>query len=35
MAEEKLNDHEISCLGIDLLVNNEWDKSQALFTKHK
>lgn len=32
---EKINDVELSCMGIDLLVNNDWDGCEKLFTKHK
>ena len=35
MSEEKLNDVEISCNGIDLLVNNDWEGCEKLFLKHK
>ena len=35
MSEEKLNDVELSCLGIDHLVNNEWDACELLFKQHK
>ena len=35
MSAEKVNDVEISCNGIDLLINNDWDGCEALFAKHK
>lgn len=35
MSEEKLNDVELSCQGIDLLVNNDWEGCEKLFAKHK
>ena len=30
-----LNDADISCKGIDLMVNNDWDGCEALFAKYK
>lgn len=35
MSEEKVNDVEISCNGIDMMVNNDWDGCEKLFTKYK
>jgi hypothetical protein len=35
MADDKINDIEISCTGIDLLVNNDWDSCEKLFSTHK
>ncbi|CAF0703105.1 unnamed protein product [Brachionus calyciflorus] len=35
MADEKMSDVEISCTGIDLLVNNDWDGCEKLFAKYK
>ena len=33
--EEKINDVEVSCQGIDLLVNNDWDGCEKLYAKYK
>ncbi|RNA32985.1 tetratricopeptide repeat 39C-like [Brachionus plicatilis] len=35
MSQENLTDVEISCRGIDLMVNNDWDGCEKLFTKYK
>jgi hypothetical protein len=34
-TDEKINDVEISCQGIDLLVNNDWDGCEKLYAKYK
>ena len=31
----KINDVEISCEGIDLLISNDWDASEKLFKQYK
>ena len=35
MSTETVNDVEISCNGIDMLINNDWDGCEALFAQHK
>lgn len=35
MSDDKINDAEISCIGIDYLVNNDWEACLQLFSKHK
>lgn len=35
MNQENPSDVEISCRGIDLMVNNDWDGCEKLFTKYK
>ncbi len=35
MSTDKINDIEISCNGIDMFVENNWNECEALFTKHK
>jgi hypothetical protein len=35
MSNEKVNDVEISCKGIDLLVNNDWEGCEKLFNEYK
>lgn len=34
-TDEKINDIDISCQGIDLLVNNDWDGCEKLYAKYK
>ena len=33
--KEKINDVEISCKGIDLMVNNDWDGCEKLYAQYK
>ncbi len=35
MTETKIDDVIISCRGIDLMVNNDWDGCEKLFLKYK
>ncbi len=35
MADEALSDVEISCKGIDMMVNNDWDGCEKLFAQYK
>ena len=35
MSTEKVNDVEISCTGIDYLVNNDWNACEQLFNTYK
>ncbi len=33
--KEKISDVEISCKGIDMMVNNDWDGCEKLYTQYK
>ena len=35
MSNVKINEIEISCTGIDYLVNNDWDACEKLFNTYK
>jgi hypothetical protein len=32
---EKINDVEISCKGIDMMINNDWEGCEKLYTQYK
>lgn len=32
---DKINDHDLACEGISHIINNEWNKCEELFNKHR